>query len=508
VDGAPTVALAREDDGFVHLRLETGVHEVVLEGPLPPDPAFTLQFAMPPRRLETQTEGWRIEGVRPDGSVDSSVQLLRQAGGAVQSLEASPWVEIHRFVDLGFPWKVRTEVQRLGPADRPLHLNVPLLPGESVTSDGFVVADGKVQVSLGRSDTTTSWLSSLEEADQLTFAAPTGVSWTETWEISCSPVFECNTEGFPPIAHVQDSGDSPLWRPWPGEQLHLSVHRPEAVPGQTLTIDQASVSYKEEPRFLTAKLLLDVRASQGGHLPIHLPPGAHVEQVQADHSVIPVQAPDGVVQLPLHPGKQSFEVDWQLPGAPGLWWKAPSLDLGAPAVNLRTTLTPPANTSLPLFSMSQEGPVAFWWARLAALLGIGLGMSKMAPLKRRSDWVLLCLGLHPLPWGCAVLLGGWWALRPEHLPASLRKMGRGMWMLAIPGVLGGLLLALTMGLSRSPDLLLSSGLSWTQDRGDLPTPWAIQLPNGLWKLGSVAWGLWMLSRMGAWAELARERMKG
>ncbi|HND30164.1 MAG TPA: hypothetical protein PLA94_09195, partial [Myxococcota bacterium] len=512
VDGKPAVALSRQSDGFVHLRLEPGVHQVSLEGPLPPDPAFTLQFGMPPRRLEAEALGWRIDGVRPDGSVEGSVQLVRESGGAATTLEPSPWVEVHRFLDLGFPWKVRTELRRLGPVDRPLNLRLPLLPGESVTDDGFVVSEGAIQVSLGRDVASVQWLSTLDTVPELSLVAPAGVPWTEIWEISCSPVFSCATEGFPPLEHVREGDWSPLWRPWPGESLKLTVSRPEAAAGQTLTIDSAAAVYKEGPRFLEGDLRLVVRSSQGGKLPLRLPAQAKITEVRLDGASRPMQAKDGLLDLPLHPGRQEIQVTWRQSQSPATLFVFPSIELGAPAVNLTVQLAAAEGFWIPWAALQPKGPVILWWGRLLLLLGVGLVMSLLAPLPRKSDWIFLCLGLHTLPWLCALPLALWWGFRPEHFPTQLQKIAYGLWLLLIPGVLGGLLLALAVGLDRSPDVLAlgSEGnrMYWSLDRsaGSLPSPWVLQLPIWTWRLMSLAWGIWLLARLGAWTAAARSRM--
>ncbi len=512
VDGKPAVALSRQSDGFVHLRLEPGVHQVSLEGPLPPDPAFTLQFGMPPRRLEAEALGWRIDGVRPDGSVEGSVQLVRESGGAATTLEPSPWVEVHRFLDLGFPWKVRTELRRLGPVDRPLNLRLPLLPGESVTDDGFVVSEGAIQVSLGRDVGSVQWLSTLETVPELSLVAPAGVPWTEIWEISCSPVFSCATEGFPPLEHVREGDWSPLWRPWPGESLKLTVSRPEAAAGQTLTIDSAAAIYKEGPRFLEGDLRLVVRSSQGGKLPLRLPAEAKITDVRLDGASRPMQAKEGLLELPLHPGRQEIQVTWRQSQSPATLFVFPSIELGAPAVNLTVELSRAEGFWIPVVALQPQGPVMLWWGRLLLLLGVGLLMTRLAPLPGKSDWIFLCLGLHTIPWLCALPLALWWGLRPEHFPKALQKAAYVLWLLLIPGVLGGLLLALAVGLDRNPDVLAlgaeGNRLLWSLDRseGSLPSPWVLQLPVWTWRLMSVVWGLWLLARLGSWAAAAASRM--
>ena len=55
-----------------------------------------------------------------------------------------------------------------------------------------------------------------------------------------SPVWHVALNGIPVVHQQDDTGvRMPEWRPWPGEKVTVEVQRPEALQGQTLTIDQS-----------------------------------------------------------------------------------------------------------------------------------------------------------------------------------------------------------------------------------------------------------------------------
>ncbi len=507
VDGAESWALARQEDGFLHLRLEPGVHRVELVGPLPPESAITLQFSQPPRWMEAQGIGWSFEGIRPDGSVAGSLQLIRDAGGAVSSADLQPWLEVRRFLDLGFPWKVRTEVRRIGASDRALTVRVPLLAGESVTDDGLVVKDGLVQVSLGREAQAVEWLSTLDAADQFTLQAPTGVSWTEVWELSCSPVFACTTEGFPPIAHVQDGGWLPRWRPWPGESLTVSVRRPDAAAGQTLTIDLAEQTWDPGPRLLVGTLKLRLRSSQGGKLPVHLPPGAELRSVTVDGQSRPMEDRAGLLALPLRPGPQTWEISWRQPVQPSLLQTLPDVPVEAPLVNVRVALEPPQGRWLLWASAGPQGPVLLWWARALILLAGAAAAARWIGVLVAAEWAVLAMLCSALPLpaaGCIAFYGAVLRLTldqragklsPAWEKARLPLLGLS-WFGALCAV-GMLLIAAAEGLLSDPDMLVTGPgssrfrLAWFADQtdGHLPQPVILSLPLWCWRLLFLGLGI-------------------
>jgi hypothetical protein len=138
VDGQPAVALVRRGDGFLHLRLSAGTHQVVVSGPLPPRDSLALQFVDRPRRMRAVADGWQVDGVREDGTTDGSVQLTRKLdagsrGEAGSEGHYEPWLEVTRIFEIGISWKVETVVRRVSPPGTPLVVKVPLLKGMLVT---------------------------------------------------------------------------------------------------------------------------------------------------------------------------------------------------------------------------------------------------------------------------------------------------------------------------------------------------------------------------------------
>lgn len=344
IDNVPTAALSREADGFVRVRVPAGVHRVLAIGPLPERGALTLQVGLPPQRASMSGEGWALRGLRPDGGVERSVQLVREAdgeAGAERSADnLAPWILVRRFVDLGVPWRVRTTVSRVGPSLAPLALRVPLLEGEAVTVDGLQVQGGAVLVSLDQDVSKVEWTGTLLEREQLVLKAPSGVPWTEEWALSCSPVFHCEVEagvagGVPaPFSHVFEGRWTPQWRPWPGESLQLRVSRPPGAPGQTLTIHSAKMDVSWRGRQRDVSLRLHIATSQGGQHRVRLPEGATLSMVDMGGASASLELTGGWLTLPLKPGPQDVQIEWRSEGGPSVVISAPDVDLGAPVSNL------------------------------------------------------------------------------------------------------------------------------------------------------------------------------
>ncbi len=517
LDGAPSTALRRQADGFLYARVPAGVHTVRAEGPLPPVDALALQLGLRPHRVSWTGDGWAVDGVKADGTVEGSLQLARVLGGATTDAQSSenlaPWLEVHRHLDLGIPWRVRTTVVRIGPKDHPVSLRVPLLPGEAVTDTTFEVHDGLVAATLDRDVAEVSWLSTLEETGAVQLDAPTGAPWTERWTLTCSPIFACSAEGPAPLAHVRDGEWSPEWRVWPGESVTLSIGRPEGVAGQTVTIDDAMLTVRPGRRQLVSELTMTVRSSQGGRQVVTLPLEAELQQVLIDGAARPIQARAGnEVPLPLQPGTQELTLRWQQPHPPSVIDTVPAVDLGGPAVNTRVVVEPMRERWLVALSGPRWGPTPLFWTYVVIVLLVAPLLARLpyAPLKL-WQWALLGLGMTQVPVFAPIVVAAWFVAlgwKAQREPTSwwahdLAQLGLVVWTLA---ALGMLYASIHAGLLVQPDMQVAGGgshdaqLVWFVDRidGAMPRPTVVSFPMWVWRVLMLLWSLWLAASLVRW----------
>lgn len=522
VDGSAAEGrLARLENGFLHLRLDPGVHAVRLSGPLPPRDSVTLQFGEKPRRATASATGWQVDGIREDGSADDSVQLSRRlaAGASAGAAEGgyAPWLEVTRVLDIGVSWDVLTIVRRVSPAGSPLLVKVPLLEGMLVTGDQQV-KDGELLVNLGRDETEARWSATLPPAEgrTLTLEAAQGKPWSEVWIVRCGLAWQCDVAGLPPVSRVAEGSLVPEFRPWPGEKVTVSFRRPAGVPGQTLTIDSARLGLAPGVRLEDATLDLSLRASRTTPLTLTLPEGAEVQQLQLGGSDRPIRPDGSKLTLTVGPGQHALKLAFRRPGGLGLLHRAPAVDLGQPAVNAQVTLQLPAERWLLLTGGPAWGPAVLFWGYLLVIVALALLLAR-APRTPLSalEWTLLALGLTQIPLLAAALVAGWFlvmAWRQERVLA--RPWSHNLLQVTLAGwtLLALVLLyaAVYNGLLVRPDMLVegagsSAGeLRWYQDRvgGALPQPWALSLPLWTYRVAMLLWSLWLSLGVLRWTRWA------
>lgn len=517
VDGAADAGVLKQGETR-WLRLPKGRHQVLLEGALGVREVVEIPLPLRPHQVVASVEGWVLEGVHDDGQPDDNLRLKRtqqQAGmAAAQSAEVlPPFVRIERTLRLGLKWQVETRVTRLSPAGAAVVLEAPLLPGESVLSEGVRAKDGRVQVSMAPAASEFAWWSDLKESPEIVLQAAAQNQWAEIWRIDASPIWHIELTGIPPVGQQEAGRRLPTYRPWPGEQLKVSISRPEAVPGQTLTIDGSQLTAHPGIRDTDTTLELRLRSSQGAQQSVTLPAGAELQAVRVNGQEQPIRAQNSKVVLPVVPGTQTYSLTFREPHGMGLYTQTPPVDLGAASVNSRITLNPPQDRWTLLLGGPRLGPAVLFWGVLLvlSLVAWGLGKAPLTPLKAH-EWLLLGVGLTQTPPEIALVITGWllalgWrgreGARLGKNGFNLLQLGLALWTLA---ALSSLFYAIQHGLLGLPEMQIEGNgssaynLRWFQDRSApaLPQAWLISVPLWVYRLLMLAWALWLASALMRW----------
>lgn len=534
VDGAETSALHRSSDGVLWINLAAGRHQIVARGPLGDRDQVDLPLPMRPHHVVSRLRGWELHGVHEDGEVESNLRLSRlrdaQTGsqrGARNELdpgEIPPFVRVVRSLELDLEWRLTTRVVRMTPDDRAVVLEVPLLEGEDATTDRIRVEAGKALVSMAPGESEVVWTSTLEQRPELVLRAPDAVPWIETWRLDVNPIWHVDAVGIPPIHQPSAAGARQQeWRPWPGEQVVLSIRRPAAVPGPTLTIDASKLVLQPGLRSTDAELRLRIRSSRGAEHVVTLPEGGSLQRVEVGGVALPVRQQGRKVVLNLRPGSQDVMLRWQEPrgiGA-GLIYRSSVVALGAPSVNAEVEIRPSVGRWILLVGGPRLGPAVLFWSLLFVLAGVayGLGRVPTTPL-RFPHWLLLGVGLTQVSVPAAAIVVAWllalgW--RRERAGALADRAFDLLQILLVVLSVTALVLLLSSierGLLGNPEMQIAGNgssaevLIWYRDRilDSPPDCWVLSVPIVVYRLAMLAWALWIAQAVVGWLRWGWECM--
>ncbi len=520
VENKKAEALYRDPAGVLWMNLDPGRYVVQLRGMTPSVDRFSLSLPLNPHRIEFRAEGWLIEGSHENRSPDGQLQFTRQSGDHAPGIASGmgseslpPFVRVERTLQLGLDWRVDTRVVRATPPGAAVVLDVPLVPGESVTTAGIRVREGKVQVNMQPGQEVLQWRSVLEPVPAIRLEAAKTGQWTEFWRADISPIWHMQSEGIAVVHHQDQHGRwLPEWRPWPGEVVTLTLERPQAIPGRTLTIDNARLHVSPGNRIREAEINLTLRSSQGTQHDITLPEQAILQSVLIDQRAQPIRQLGRQVTLPVKPGNQEFLINWREPIPIALVLTTPELNLGSESVNTTLNVDLGRDRWILLTYGPSVGPAVLFWGLLFVILvfSYALGKIPLTPLKH-WQWFLLLAGLSQIPVAAALLVIAWLIIlgyRYAHPLPNRRAFNAtqiGITLLT-PVALGLLFLAIHQGLLGSPEMQVSGnqssslGLIWYQDRSQpiLPQATVVSAPLTAYRVLMLAWSLWLAVSLLNW----------
>ena len=517
LNGEPAEGVLRDDNGQLWLNVSEGIHQVQLAGPLPNRNTVQLPLPLKPRFVTVQASKWHVEGLHENGVADDQLQFTRADETRLADLEMGslpPFVQIERTLLLGLDWQVETRVIRLTPLGSPVVLKIPLLTGESVTSEEIRVEGNQALINLSAYDSQIRWLSVFDKQNTITLTAPDSHFSSEIWRLDTSAIWHVEIEGIPVVHHQDQQGRwLPEWRPWPGETVTLSLSRPEGVTGQVLTIDRSQLIVTPGQRTTESQLLLNLRSSRGGQHQITLPENAELQAVKIDDQSQPIRQEGRLVTLPITPGSQKVELRFRQPIGMTQFFQTSSVELGLDSVNTHIEIKMPDDRWILFVGGDPIGPAVMIWGILIVILlaSMGLGQISLTPLKTHH-WLLLGVVLTQIP--VPLMLGvvawfialGWRAQLSSETPAlKFNVIQLGLVILTLVALIT-LLLAIENGLLGHPNMHIAGNssdsyqLRWYQDRtaGTLPQVWVFSWSMWIYRIAMLLWALWLSFALLRW----------
>ena len=511
-----TAYVHRDEQGGLWLLAPAGKHRIELNGELPAGDTLQLPLPRKPRRVEISAADWDVAGLSDDAAVADTLQLTRRlkAGAGSDAPALPPFLRIERRLVLDLVWRVETTVRRDSPLGTPALAQIPLLPGESVTTPGIVVKEGKVLINLAPQADSLSWSSTLKQGSEIVLAAARETAWAESWILAASTIWHVSAEGLPSVAPDANQEADLVFLPWPGETLKLKIERPQAVAGQTLTIDNSTLAARPGARVTEYQLSLVLRSSRGLDHNITLPPGAILKSVSINGQPRPIRANGRQVTLPIAPGKQSIELVWNVDQGMASSYSTLPAGLNLASVNSRIDLHVPRDRWLLLTSGPGIGPAILFWGKLLIMLAAAFALGRFAGLRLKTPhWLLLALGLTQVEWWATVLVVGWFfalTMRGKNGNAdtprwlfNLRQIGLAALTVAM---LASLFSAVEGGLLGQPEMQIAGNhssaelLRWYLDRAgpEVQQAWIFSLPVLAYRGLMLAWALWLAWSLLAW----------
>lgn len=520
------------EEGSLWLQLSPGVHEIVLEGPIGAQDKFEIFVPLKPKWVKASANGWSIDGIFRNQLSGENFYLTKNKVAkqeevpTIQAGRIPPFVSVTKIMKLGFDWEIQYVIKREAPLNGGIRIEIPLLDDEYVLSDSVQVQDKKAIVSLGENQDTLTWNTKLKISPNIVLKAMNDPAVQEIWQLEAINQWHCTFEGIPIIHQKNPSGRwFPTWYPWPGETLNIHVVKPQAVPGNTLTIDNSRLNVTPGKRATDNVFNFVARSSLGGTHTIKVPANTLLQDVQINGQSQPINAKDGEISLPLHPGSQSVMVKWQSSMGINSYFATPIVDLQIPSSNALIDMKLSKDRWILFLGGPAIGPAVLFWGMLLIVLvvSIGLGRIKSIPLNA-LEWFLLGIGLCVATPLSVIFVIAWFfamykrkEVTTQYSDISFKVIQVSLGFLTLLFVVS-LFTSISNGLLGTPQMQLGApyidniksltifsntyDLQWYQDmtQQTLPHAWVVSLPLYVYRILMLLWALWLAFSLIKWLQ--------
>lgn len=528
LDGEPySVRRSKGSRGALEVMVPKGEHQLTVSGLVDSAAALQLGFSVTPHNISVNSPHYRVRGLQENRLVGDTLYFSPLDGDRESAAKSSqltpepipPFVSVERVLRLGLNWYMETRVTRVAPKEGGISLDIPLLAGESVTSREVEVAAGKARVVLDPGVRRVVWFSALEKTSVLALSAPQGEPWVEQWQVDLSPLWNLEYEGLAPIKKpVNTQGWQPRWQPLPGESLTLKLNRPNALDGDTKTLDRLIQEWEPGLRESRSRLRLHIENSKGIEQRLELPMGSQVKSVKVDDELRAVDEQNPRLIIPVNPGAHWLEVEWRQPV--GIDWisHTPVVKIEDQYVNHRLQVIVPSNRWVLFVGGPSMGPAILFWGVLVVLILVGIGLGRVRTLPLRSwHWIVLMVGLCAGRVETVIVVVLWFFLMQQRQQSWVQGLNRFQFNLLQIFIVfySGLTLLLLVasipqGLIGTPDMGITGNgssqylLNWFVDRGSeaLQSGWFISLPLWCYRALMLVWSLWLVVYILRWLKWA------
>lgn len=541
VDGHSASALKKDEQGHLWIYLEKGTHEILMSGKVDTAPQFEIAFSLVPKMVSVdidKSEAWSVSGLTEERLIGQSLQFNRTAVVTENSLkdnsqslsprEMPVFVSLTRTIRLGLDWEVMNEINRISPQSGVIHISIPLLKDEKILSSNVKVINNQAQIQLSAGQARAVWYTKLPITPLLQLSANDSANVKEIWQLQASPIWHVQFKGIPLIHQQSNVGQwLPVWHPWPKEQLEIEVLKPEALAGNTLTIDSSRYTIVPGKRKSEYELEVMLRSSQGGQHYFDLPEAISIQDVLINDVSQAINLEKNRVNFPIHPGEQNVKLRWQTADALKSLLVSPLILLNSQSSNHVTQIDMSKDRWILFLGGPEIGPVVRYWAVLflTVIIAIALGRSGLTPLAT-WQWLLLGLGvtlstplsaLAVIAWFIVLQLRSKYSYRMNTVVFQLSQIS--IVILTAIFVIS-LLLCITNGLLGNPQMQLSAPqtglvysnfmmdakyqLQWYQDQvhSSVPNVWILSIPLFVYRLLMLVWALWLAFSLLKWFQWA------
>ncbi len=523
-DNSKDALLFTRDDGFLWVQVSEGIQTLDVEVYLENLDQFQMPMILPPRQVSVESDQWTVRGLDKNNVPSSQLDFVRieteqDNATTIKPSVLPPFFKIDRELTLGIKWQLLTTITRQDSNTAAERLSVPLLPGETVLTDGIDVVNQTAVALFAAGTRRLQWVSVIEPISPLNITAANLDNALEIWRLDAGTMWHVKLDGLPPI-YQQNGGNSwqPNWHPWPGDSISIAISRPNGIAGPSMSIQNSLLEWRPGSRVTEGVLTLSILSSQGAQHPISLPVGAQLQSLLINGQTQSTSTADNIVSLPIQPGTQRAEIRWRQEHPISYRWITPSPNLNTNHVNAKLSVQMPTDRWVIWLDGPRLGPAVVIWGLLIIMLFLAAALGEASRGRIPAGaltWLFIGLGLSQITILAIIPIALWLFLLHVRATTPAANMKPNLFnalqlsiVLMTFIALTVLLQAVQTGLLGYPQMQIQGNgssahvFNWYQDRAgpNYPQARVISVPLMFYRAIMLVWALWLAYTLIKWLQ--------
>jgi hypothetical protein len=523
IDGHIAPVYKRDSDYLIPV--SPGIHQLTMTVYAQRFQQLSFTFADRQTYFDIDLEHWQDYGLANHRLNNNTLTLNRRAiqQTAVESnasnYQIKPFIKVERVFSLGLDPHFDIKFQQGHSNNSAIHVEYPLYPDELFLRSSAEAKDDNHRIKFTvEPDDIQHIYTEIPLLDHYEFAANSNPDIAEQWSIVVSPLLHVEFEGSTPLATPSDHADWGhlyyFFKPTAGETLSIKVARPQAIPGNTIAIQNATHHSSVGRNFSESTLNMELIVTRAGNYRIPFPDDAELLHIAINDTEAPVQVIDGALEIPISTNTNTIDIQWRQKIDNHWHLQTPALDLQQPMANITTVIDAPEERWLLWVYGDGIGPALRFWSLLAFMFVVAFALSRIqaSPLAFHQ-WLLLGFGFSVVhSWWFVWIVGFFFILaKRRSSPPNFEHQWRSRAIqtaFILLSVITFILLIATVanGLLSKPDMHISNPLSyyeplhWYQDisSGALPSSGVISVPMWFYRVAMLLWALWFSLQFVQW----------
>ena len=417
-------------------------------------------------------------------------------------LPITPYFIVSRELVLGNRWRMKTTVSPISNINDSKLLNIKLLSGESILTEGIQQRDDSVRIIAG--NTPISWESIVTPQNHLQLKGEEK-GYINQFSLNVEKDWIYKFSGMNPNIK-NDMGYS--WIMWPDDTLILELEKPNILKGENLNIEDITIDANVDTQPFNYLINFKINSALGGRTHVTIPEEYTARTLTVGNMRKEIDQNSKTIAIDLNSGENQVSLTLNRKADWSFMMKLPVLKFEKDAVNVKYNLNTYNLDRWILWTGGSDlNPPILLLGVLVSLFVLALALAYLPTPLSVLSWTLLLFGLSQTGINSTVfiiltfmLIGFKSSIYKTEQNIKFYNSYQVLMIIMVFISIIILLMALRQGLLLNPEIFSNYQLVWFSEQMKDKSAWIISLPLWVYRSLMFIWAIWLAYSVTIWSK--------